>query len=26
MDVSEAQFRDVLRTVVEKLTNPYNKG
>jgi hypothetical protein len=26
MDVSEAQFRDVLRTMVEKLTNPYNKG
>ncbi|MBT5569770.1 MAG: hypothetical protein HOJ90_01000 [Alphaproteobacteria bacterium] len=26
MDVSEAQFREVLRSVVEKLTNPYKKG
>lgn len=26
MDVSEAQFREVLRSVVDKLTNPYKKG
>lgn len=26
MDVSEAQFRDVLHAVVERLTNPYEKG
>ncbi|MBO6782869.1 MAG: hypothetical protein JJ899_06305 [Alphaproteobacteria bacterium] len=26
MDVSEAQFRDVLRDMVDKLTNPYKKG
>lgn len=26
MDVSESQFREVLHTVVEKLTNPYKKG
>ncbi len=26
MDVSEAQFREVLRDMVEKLTNPYRKG
>jgi len=26
MDVSEAQFREVLHDLVAKLTNPYNKG
>ena len=26
MDVSEAQFREVLRTIVDNLTNPYKKG
>lgn len=26
MDVSEAQFRDVLHDLVAKLTNPYRKG
>ena len=26
MDVSEAQFREVLHDLVSKLTNPYNKG
>lgn len=26
MDVSEAQFREVLRAVVDNLTNPYKKG
>ena len=26
MDVSETQFRDVLRDMIAKLTNPYNKG
>ena len=26
MDVSEAQFREVLHAVVEKLTNPYKEG
>ncbi|MEH6755344.1 MAG: hypothetical protein V7788_14390 [Alphaproteobacteria bacterium] len=26
MDVSEAQFREVLHTLVETLANPYKKG
>lgn len=26
MDVSEAQFREVLRNMVDTLTNPYKKG
>lgn len=26
MDVSETQFRDVLRAMIDGLKNPYNKG
>lgn len=26
MDVAEDQFRDVLRSLIDSLTNPYKKG